>query len=312
MQKHFQRASQDFSSGSGFVFLDVDCGKHASFCGTYDITTYPQMRVLVSNRVEKFEAKYYGTIIKRLQSFVSTAPVTKKPAAAPANAARSSQSLFDQAVAASNAGQSEKAVELFRQILNDDVMNPKYHSNLAVALTRLGNGPIPNWREIYQEAHRESTAALMLQPDLPSALEIREQIVGNIAKRVASEFSDEGLRATALKRIIAGAYSDMTGDGFTPPGSTVTDIVDSSGSSEQNSDQQQSTAPVLDAQLWDFLVGHGLDHRYDAMYDYGIDAMDLLAEVDRADLDAVGFTASERQVLLKALNGDGNPAHAEL
>lgn len=190
-------------------------------------------------------------------------------------------------------------------------MNPKYHSNLAVALVRLGNGPILEWRETYQEAHRESTAALALQADLQSALEIREQILGNIAKRVEADFSDEQMVRVEVKRIVAGAYSDMTSSSDAATSSGSDDGPTSAADATEHGDE--STAPVLDARLWDFLVQNGLEHRYDDMYDYGIDAMDLLEEVERADLDAVGFSATERHVLQKALNAaSSHTARAEL
>ena len=32
--------------GCQFIFVDVDCGAHADLCEDYDVSSYPQMKVL--------------------------------------------------------------------------------------------------------------------------------------------------------------------------------------------------------------------------------------------------------------------------
>jgi len=216
----------------------------------------------------------------------------------------SDDALFRKAVGASNDNEHAKAVDLFREIVLRQPMNSAAHNNLAVGLTRLGNsGEGKDWRVSYQEAAREATIAQILDPDFELGRSTLKMTIQNSWYRLNKLIPDEEKRWTEARRIVAAAF--IGGEGSDASDFLSYGIEGKSTDTETtklDEEEASSDAPIIDPELWDFLVSKSLDGYYNAMYDYGIDTLEMLFDVDRSDMDAIGMSSEDRDLLRSSLS----------
>lgn len=208
-----------------------------------------------------------------------------------------SRDLYRRAVEASDQGDYMLASSLFRKALDANPTSPNACNNYAVALLRLGNQGHEkrDWRDFYREAARWAVAAQVLDPEMKIGASTLRLTIDNSFHRLGHAYPDEDERRKEARKIIAEAFADQGAN-------NAAEDFDAFGDAEAHENEEEEIeTPILDPILWDFLVANDLDSHYSAMFDYGVDTMDMLFEIDRSDMDAIGLSHEERKSLISAL-----------
>ena len=248
-------------------------------------------------------------------------------AALAGRASSSGQSMFQLAVEASNQGDTAEAVRIFRLLARDAPNDPLTLCNLGTALMRHGNGPAarPEWERVYSEALRIYLRALAINPALPDGLEgyalvkknvhIRMDLSGGSAAEadaviaMASEPADDSFvdaSAGGLPTNSLGSFSDGGGEDDDDDDDEWDDDFDDHDNDNDarigRPGTKHSGGAERDA-MHAFLTQCGLSKYYDALYNYGIDDLDFLLEIEAFDMEYVSMSKVDQKTLLAAIAG---------
>ena len=239
--------------------------------------------------------------------------------------------MFQLAVEASNQGDTAEAVRIFRLLARDAPNDPLTLCNLGTALMRHGNGPAarPEWERVYSEALRIYLRALAINPSLQDGISgydlvkknvhIRMDLSGGSAAEadaviaMASDPADDsfvdasaaGLPSNHLGSFSRGDDDDDDDDGDDEWDDDFDD--DDDGGSVGRPGTKETGGAERDA-MHSFLARCGLSKYYDALYNYGIDDLDFLLEIEAFDMEYISMSKVDQKTLLAAIASGGASA----
>jgi hypothetical protein len=197
--------------------------------------------------------------------------------------------MFQLAVDASNGGDTAEAVRLFRLIAQSAPSDAMALCNLGVALMRHGNGPAsrPEWERVYSESLRVYLRALVINPNLPDAIDGYDLVKRNVHTRMelvgGTTVEADAVIAASSTAMSDEDFVEISGSGLpTSLGSFSSgdddgddeewedddwedDDEEVASGSKQKQKQKEGSSSKGDA-MEQFLAEVGLEKYYDALY----------------------------------------------